>query len=121
MDCHADARFYRKIMVLPISLLKAAQTHPMMVELKNGETYNGNLANSDGFMNIHLKDVICTSNDGERFWKMSECFIRGVNIKFVRIPPELIHNVRDENLANSRNKPQFNRARKNPSNKHPVK
>ncbi|KAF1745042.1 hypothetical protein MXB_4863 [Myxobolus squamalis] len=51
---------------------------------------------------------------------MSECFIRGVNIKFVRIPPEveikiliqLIHTVRDENLANSRNKPQFNRARK---------
>ncbi|KAJ4892108.1 CAP Gly-rich domain protein [Raphanus sativus] len=28
---------------LPLSLLKTAQGHPMLVELKNGETYNGQL------------------------------------------------------------------------------
>ena len=32
-----------------------------LVELKNGETYNGHLVNCDTWMNIHLRDVICTS------------------------------------------------------------
>lgn len=31
------------------------------MELKNGETYNGNLISCDNFMNILLRDVICTS------------------------------------------------------------
>jgi small nuclear ribonucleoprotein (snRNP)-like protein len=31
------------------------------VELKNGETYNGHLVNCDTWMNIHLREVICTS------------------------------------------------------------
>jgi small nuclear ribonucleoprotein (snRNP)-like protein len=32
-----------------------------LVELKNGETYNGNLVSVDIFMNLQLSDVICTS------------------------------------------------------------
>jgi small nuclear ribonucleoprotein (snRNP)-like protein len=32
-----------------------------LVELKNGETYNGRLENCDSWMNIHLREVICTS------------------------------------------------------------
>ena len=32
-----------------------------LVELKNGETYNGHLVNCDNWMNIQLKEVICTS------------------------------------------------------------
>ena len=32
-----------------------------MVELKNGNTYNGNLINCDSWMNINLRDVVCTS------------------------------------------------------------
>ncbi|GAU11212.1 hypothetical protein TSUD_342020 [Trifolium subterraneum] len=47
--------------MLPLSLLKTAQGHPMLVELKNGETYNGHLVNCDTWMNIHLREVICTS------------------------------------------------------------
>lgn len=31
------------------------------MELKNGETYNGHLVNCDTWMNIHLREVICTS------------------------------------------------------------
>lgn len=41
--------------------MKTAQNHPMLVELKNGETYNGHLVSCDNWMNINLKDVICTS------------------------------------------------------------
>jgi len=32
-----------------------------LVELKNGETYNGHLVNCDNWMNVNLRDVICTS------------------------------------------------------------
>lgn len=31
------------------------------MELKNGDTYNGILDSCDSYMNINLKDVICTS------------------------------------------------------------
>lgn len=31
------------------------------MELKNGETYNGNLVSVDQYMNLQLSDVICTS------------------------------------------------------------
>lgn len=32
-----------------------------LVELRNGETYNGHLVNCDTWMNTHLWEVICTS------------------------------------------------------------
>ncbi|KKK17371.1 U6 snRNA-associated Sm-like protein, partial [Aspergillus rambellii] len=35
--------------------------HPMLVELKNGETLNGHLANCDNWMNLILKEVVQTS------------------------------------------------------------
>ncbi|KAJ1699633.1 hypothetical protein LUZ63_008145 [Rhynchospora breviuscula] len=48
--------------MLPLSLLKTAQGHPM---------------------------VICTSKDGDRFWRMPECYIRGNTIKYLRVPDKL--------------------------------
>ncbi|XP_073113880.1 sm-like protein LSM4 isoform X1 [Elaeis guineensis] len=81
---------------LPLSLLKTAQGHPMLVELKNGETYNGHLVNCDTWMNIHLREVICTSKDGDRFWRMPECYIRGNTIKYLRVPDEVIDKVQEE-------------------------
>ncbi|XP_022799750.1 probable U6 snRNA-associated Sm-like protein LSm4 [Stylophora pistillata] len=83
-------------MVLPLSLLRTAQNHPMLVELKNGETYNGHLVSCDNWMNINLREVICTSRDGDRFWKIPECYVRGSNIKYLRIPDEVIDMVKDE-------------------------
>ena len=32
-----------------------------LVELKNGETYNGHLVSCDNWININLREVICTS------------------------------------------------------------
>ena len=93
---------YRKDLgMLPLSLLRTAQNHPMLVELKNGETYNGHLVSCDNWMNINLREasvksiqvtklkrssvqVICTSRDGDKFWRMPECYIRGSNIKYLR-------------------------------------
>ncbi|XP_007943662.1 U6 snRNA-associated Sm-like protein LSm4 [Orycteropus afer afer] len=87
---------------LPLSLLKTAQNHPMLVELKNGETYNGHLVSCDNWMNINLREVICTSRDGDKFWRMPECYIRGSTIKYLRIPDEIIDMVKDEVVAKGR-------------------
>jgi hypothetical protein len=40
-------------------------------------------------MNINLREVICTSRDGDRFWRMPEVYIRGSTIKYLRIPDEV--------------------------------
>ncbi|KAH7911378.1 hypothetical protein BJ138DRAFT_1150751 [Hygrophoropsis aurantiaca] len=82
--------------MLPLSLLTAAQNKPMLVELKNGETFNGHLVNCDNFMNITLREVYQTSADGDRFWKLKECYIRGSTIKYLRVPDTLLDAVKDE-------------------------
>ncbi|KAG5443892.1 RNA processing protein [Clonorchis sinensis] len=93
--------------MLPITLLKAAINLPMLVELKSGETYNGHLAACDDWMNIHLKEVICTSRDGDRFWRMPECYIRGSIIKYLRIPDDVIDKVKEDiQLAKARSRSQ---------------
>jgi small nuclear ribonucleoprotein (snRNP)-like protein len=61
-----------------------------LVELKNGEAYNGKMDSCDTWMNIHLKEVICTSKDGESFWRMKEVFIRGNTIKYIRVPDDTL-------------------------------
>ncbi|XP_028065411.1 probable U6 snRNA-associated Sm-like protein LSm4 [Camellia sinensis] len=66
------------------------------VELKNGETYNGHLVNCDTWMNIHLREVICTSKDGDRFWRMHECYIHGNTIKYLQVPDEVFDKVQEE-------------------------
>ncbi|CAD0099955.1 unnamed protein product, partial [Aureobasidium mustum] len=66
---------------LPLGLLTAAQGHPMLVELKNGETLNGHLVSCDTYMNLTLKEVIQTSPEGDRFFRLPECYVRGNNMK----------------------------------------
>ncbi|XP_069697606.1 U6 snRNA-associated Sm-like protein LSm4 [Periplaneta americana] len=88
--------------MLPLSLLRTAQNHPMLVELKNGETYNGHLVSCDNWMNINLREVICTSRDGDKFWRMPECYIRGSTIKYLRIPDEVIDMVKEETMVKGR-------------------
>ena len=34
--------------------------------------------------------------DGDRFWRMPECYIRGSTIKYMRIPDEVIDMVKEE-------------------------
>jgi U6 snRNA-associated Sm-like protein LSm4 len=60
-------------------------------------------------MNIYLRDVVCTSRDGDRFWKMPECFIRGSTIKFLRIPDEVIDNFKEDssNRPNLKSRNEF--------------
>lgn len=82
--------------MLPLSLLRAAESSPILIELKSGDTYNGRLLNCDAWMNINLKDVICTSADGSKFWKMNECYIRGSSVKYLRLPDDIVDKVPDD-------------------------
>ncbi|OCF56617.1 U6 snRNA-associated Sm-like protein LSm4 [Kwoniella mangroviensis CBS 10435] len=81
---------------LPLSLLTAAQGKPMLVELKNGVTFNGHLVECDNFMNVTLREVYQTSADGERFWKMKEMFIKGNIIKYFRIGDSILDTAMEE-------------------------
>ncbi len=65
---------------LPLGLLNAAQGHPMLVELKNGETLNGHLVNCDTWMNLTLKEVVQTSPEGDKFMRLPEVYVRGNNV-----------------------------------------
>ncbi|TEB14265.1 Sm-like ribonucleo protein [Coprinellus micaceus] len=80
--------------MLPLSLLNAAQKQAY--ELKNGETFNGHLVQCDNFMNITLREVYQTSAEGDRFWKLKECYIRGSTIKYLRVPDQLLDAVKEE-------------------------
>ncbi|TKA83948.1 putative U6 snRNA-associated Sm-like protein LSm4 [Friedmanniomyces simplex] len=82
--------------MLPLGLLTAAQGHPMLVELKNGETLNGHLVNCDTYMNLTLKEVVQTSPDGDKFFRLPECYVRGNNIKYLRVPDEIVDLVKDQ-------------------------
>ena len=61
-------------------------------------------------MNISLKDVISTSRDGQTFHRMTEVYIRGSIIKYLRIPEDVIKEVREEVVAARRAAANKNRA-----------
>jgi U6 snRNA-associated Sm-like protein LSm4 len=51
-------------------------------------------------MNVTLADAIETSPDGESFTKMNEILVRGKDIKYLRLPQELIPQVKAMNMKN---------------------
>ncbi|CAL5223866.1 g6453 [Coccomyxa viridis] len=97
--------------MLPLVLLRTAEKHAVLVELKNGETYNGHMVQCDSWMNVRLREVICTSKDGDRFWRIPETYIRGNTIKYLRVPDEVIDKVKEENFKRDEKKPARGRGR----------
>ncbi|KAF7713520.1 U6 small nuclear ribonucleoparticle-associated protein [Penicillium ucsense] len=91
--------------MLPLGLLTAAQGHPMLVELKNGETLNGHLVTCDNWMNLILREVVQTSPEGDKFFRLPEVYVRGNNIKYLRVPDEIIEIVKEQ----QQNQPQNRR------------
>jgi U6 snRNA-associated Sm-like protein LSm4 len=72
------------VLQLPLGLLTAATGHPMLVELKSGETLNGHLVSCDTWMNLTLKEVIQTSSGGDKFWRLPEIYVRGSTVSIMR-------------------------------------
>lgn len=69
---------------LPLGLLNAAQGHPMLVELKNGETLNGHLVSCDTWMNLTMKEVVQTSPEADKFMRLPEVYVKGNNVSSFR-------------------------------------
>jgi len=63
----------------------------MLVELKNGETLNGHLVSCDTWMNLTLKEVIQTSPEGDKFWRLPEAYVRGNNVRLLSLYPRHRH------------------------------
>ncbi|KAJ6135574.1 U6 snRNA-associated Sm-like protein LSm4 [Penicillium capsulatum] len=77
----------------------------MLVELKNGETLNGHLVTCDNWMNLILREVVQTSPEGDKFFRRPEVYIRGNNIKYLRVPEEIVEIVKEQ----QQNQPQNRR------------
>ncbi|RLV91199.1 hypothetical protein JA1_004056 [Spathaspora sp. JA1] len=86
--------------MLPLYLLTAAKNKPVLIELKTGETYQGDLINCDPWMNLTLKQVIHTNSNADEFSKETEVYIRGMHIKYLRIPDEIMDYAKEQNLLN---------------------
>ncbi|KAF1818272.1 Sm-like ribonucleo protein, partial [Dissoconium aciculare CBS 342.82] len=93
---------------LPLSLLNAAQGSAMLVELKNGETLNGHLVACDTYMNLTLKEVVQTSADGDKFFRVPECYVRGNNIKYLRVPDNVVDKVKEQQAQQQQQRQQQN-------------
>ncbi|EGW30041.1 uncharacterized protein SPAPADRAFT_57515 [Spathaspora passalidarum NRRL Y-27907] len=86
--------------MLPLYLLTAAKNKPVLIELKTGETYQGDLVNLDPWMNLTLSNVIHTNTGADEFSKETEVYIRGMHIKYLRIPDEIMDYAKEQNLLN---------------------
>lgn len=77
-------------MQLPLHVLRqsGAQTK-LMVDAKNGDSFEGTLAACDTFMNMRLADCTVTSAHG-KFYKSTEVFVRGNTIKSVQLQPDVL-------------------------------
>ncbi len=56
--------------MLHLHIIRSAKYSRTMIETKSGETYDGKLEDTDRFMNMHLEDVIITSANGDKFYKV---------------------------------------------------
>lgn len=89
-------------MVLPQGVLRGATNRPVLVELKNGDSYSGTLVASDNLMNLRMENVQFTPHSEYKFERLAECLIRGQFVKFVRFPDSIIGEVMaEEALAES--------------------
>ncbi|ODV84574.1 hypothetical protein CANARDRAFT_189212, partial [[Candida] arabinofermentans NRRL YB-2248] len=81
---------------LPLYLLTSIKGQPIMIELKSGETLNGTFTNCDSWMNLTLEDAITVDAQGENFSKLKEVYIRGNQIKYMRMSNEIIDKFKEQ-------------------------
>ena len=62
----------------------------MMVDCKNGESYDGILMACDAFMNLKLGGGVTITSVNGVFSKCDEVFIRGNNIKTIQFAQEVL-------------------------------
>uniref|UniRef100_A0A674GXE6 LSM4 homolog, U6 small nuclear RNA and mRNA degradation associated n=8 Tax=Neoaves TaxID=3078114 RepID=A0A674GXE6_TAEGU len=51
---------------------------------------------------LFVPSRVAPQQDGDKFWRMPECYIRGSTIKYLRIPDEIIDMVKEEVVSKGR-------------------
>lgn len=60
---------------------------------------------------MHLREVICSSKDGDRFWRMPEAYLRGNTIKFIRMSEETLELAKQNDLRREERRQAAGRGR----------
>lgn len=88
--------------IFALHLMKSSEKHYVMIELKNGQSVNGTLAEIDRYMNMHVTDVVLTNSEGTTFHRIPSIYIKGSSIKSV----QLIDDILDIHLNKFNNRKQ---------------
>eukprot|EP00512_Aurantiochytrium_limacinum_P014550 CAMPEP_0171585680 /NCGR_PEP_ID=MMETSP0961-20121227/12153_1 /TAXON_ID=87120 /ORGANISM="Aurantiochytrium limacinum, Strain ATCCMYA-1381" /LENGTH=111 /DNA_ID=CAMNT_0012143345 /DNA_START=503 /DNA_END=834 /DNA_ORIENTATION=+ len=70
---------------VPIRLLLEGIGHTVTVEMKNGESYRGQLMEAETTMNIQLTGAMHTARNGQKR-KLEHAYLRGTNVKYIVLP-----------------------------------
>jgi len=70
---------------VPLRLLFEGIGHTVTVEMKNHESYRGELVEAEESMNVQMTNVLHTARDGSKR-RLERIYLRGTNIKFVVLP-----------------------------------
>ncbi|AAS54195.1 AGL296Wp [Eremothecium gossypii ATCC 10895] len=80
--------------MLPLYLLTNAKGQKLFIELKNGETIEGELVNVDNWMNLTLQSVVHAGSD--QTLQLPEIYVRGSFIKYIRLQDDIIEKVKQQ-------------------------
>ena len=86
----------RSFTKLPLHILASASKDRVLVETKEGDTFEGTLRSVDRFMNIALENATKTSRTGSEFHKTEVCFIRGTNVRTVQMKRKVLQQCEEE-------------------------
>ncbi|MEM1731764.1 MAG: U6 snRNA-associated Sm-like protein LSm6 [Desulfurococcaceae archaeon] len=82
--------------VSPFKILKSSEGNVVLVRLKGGYEYIGQLELVDGTMNVVLSNCTEYSNDGKPLLRYGRVVIRGSQVEFIsinygQVSPEFAH------------------------------
>ena len=83
---------------LPPPFEKNTNPIHLQVELKSGETFRGDLAETEDCWNLQLRNVTSTARDG-RVAHLDHVFVRGGRVRFLVVPEMLKHSPMFKRIA----------------------
>mmetsp|Transcript_4828 Transcript_4828/g.17563 ORF Transcript_4828/g.17563 Transcript_4828/m.17563 type:complete len:105 (-) Transcript_4828:123-437(-) len=75
---------------IPVKLLHESEGHVVTIELKTGETYRGQLVETEDNWNCQMTDITHVGRDGKES-RMEHVYIRGSKVRMVIVPDMLKH------------------------------
>ncbi|AGO13585.1 AaceriAGL296Wp [[Ashbya] aceris (nom. inval.)] len=80
--------------MLPLYVLTNGKGQKLFIELKNGETIEGELVNVDNWMNLTLRSVVHAASD--QTLQLPEIYVRGSFIKYIQLQDDIIDKVKQQ-------------------------